>query len=113
VDDSTAPPAVSVYTNVITTLPQGYRPTKTVYRLVPRESLNDIQLIKIQSTGDVNAAQAYTLDAGLNEINPDTTKAVYLDGISFYAKQIIKGAGGGSKGGSGTGDGASGGGAST
>ena len=103
--------AVNALTDDITTLPTGFRPRHTIYKLVPRESIAEIQLIRIQSSGELDCPQAYTLVAGAgaggDEIAPNTTKAVYFDGISFFAGKNITGR----RGGGGTGGGESGSGA--
>jgi len=68
-----------------------------------------LQIVKVQSSGVVSVSDArkvgYWDDA-------DTTADVNLDGVSFFAGQVIKGSGGGSSG-SGGGAGGSGSGSGT
>jgi hypothetical protein len=98
--------SVSNRTDDITTLPPGFRPLKSVFKIVPREALSELQLIRIQADGGLNCPQAYTLTVSAgdhDEIDVNLAKAVYFDGISFYAGQSITGSGGGSATGAGGG----------
>lgn len=108
--------AVSVLGDDIAILPVGFRPRKSVFRLVIREQLSQLQSIRIQGSGIIDCVQAYDLVAAAgasgDEIGVNTTKAAYFDGISFYAGQTIIGSGGGTgsggEGGSGSGGGGAG-----
>ena len=100
----------SNYLSTITTLPDGFRPPKNIFRYVSRDGDEDyLQIVKVQSSGVVSVSDArkvgYWDDA-------DTTADVNLDGVSFFAGQVIKGSGGGSSG-SGGGAGGSGSGSGT
>tara|TARA_Y100000034_G_scaffold130371_1_gene188735 strand:- start:62 stop:736 length:675 start_codon:yes stop_codon:yes gene_type:complete len=97
--------SVSVFSADIATLPTGFRPRHTIYKIVPRENIDNLQLIKILSTGVINCPLARTLVVGAgasgDEITSNTTKAVYFDGISFFSGQQVAGVSGGGSGGSG------------
>jgi len=108
------------YNSTITTLPEGFRPAKTIYRYASRDGLlTGIQVIKVQNTGVVSVSAQRTLDtastvsiiwnstAAESEVAFDVTKDIYLEGVTFFASQKIKGSGGGSSG-SGGGSGGSG-----
>jgi len=99
-------------TDVITTLPSGFRPSPSeIWRFVVRfarptftsdSTPNAFGAIKILSSGEIQAPHA---DMGSNAL-------MDLEGISFYAGQRITGSGGGSTpgggGGSGSGSGSPG-----
>lgn len=99
-------------TDVITTLPSGFRPSPSeIWRFVvmlrrpeapPDEAADSFGAIKILSSGEI---QATHVDMGSNAL-------MDLEGISFYAGQRITGSGGGSTpgggGGSGSGSGSPG-----
>ena len=77
---------------VITTLPRGFRPSGTTIIAAARATARSS--VKITLNGEVNFS------------NGGNTTLSFLDGVSFYARQIITSSGGGSKGDS-TGGGAS------
>jgi len=104
----------------ITTLPVGFRPSKTIYRLITRDALlGDVALqgLKILSSGEIDVVKqldlnltstvsAITWDAtsyAESEVSADTTIGVSLEGISFFANQTIRGSGGGDTSGGGGG----------
>ena len=78
----------------ITTLPSGFRPTATIILAAARATAQES--VKITSGGIVNIS------------NGGDTSLSFLDGVSFYARQEIKGYGGGSASGT-SGDGSAGG----
>ena len=81
--------AVSNRTDDITILPEGFRPQKTIHRIVIREALAELQQIRIQASGAIDCPYAYTLEAGAgaggDEVVNNSTNAVSIDGISFFA----------------------------
>ena len=81
--------AVSNVNNDITTLPAGFRPHKTIHRVVIREALAELQQIRINSAGEIDCPYAYTLAAGAgstgDEVVVNLAKAVCFDGVSFFA----------------------------
>ena len=85
-DQDTSVPAVS---SDIATLPTGFRPPYTVYRIVVRENLDNLQMIRIQNNGIIDCPQARVIainaGPGGDEIDTDITKAVYFDGVSFFS----------------------------
>jgi uncharacterized membrane protein YgcG len=98
----------TTYLSTITTLPVGFRPTHNIFRYVSRDGDEDyLQIVQVTSVGVVSMLEARKVgywDDG------DTTADVNLEGISFFAGQVIRGSGGGSSsGGGGAGSGGSGG----
>ena len=111
----------------IATLPEGFRPAKTIYRLTTKNGLlTDVALqgLRVQSNGEINVVAQRDFDlsstvsivwnstAAETEISADTTIGICLEGMSFFAGQKITGSGGGTSG-SGGGVGGSGSGSGT
>ena len=90
--------------NEIAVLPEGFRPRVEQRRLVNRVANASIyiQIIKIATNGAINRPYA-SLIALDDTVTADTTAEICLDGISFFAGQVIVSQGGGSGGGGGGG----------
>ena len=90
--------------NEIAVLPDGFRPRVEQRRLVNRVANASIyiQIIKIATNGAINRPYA-SLIALDDTVTADTTAEICLDGISFFAGQVIVSQGGGSGGGGGGG----------
>tara|TARA_Y100000310_G_scaffold96723_1_gene94487 strand:- start:6861 stop:7556 length:696 start_codon:yes stop_codon:yes gene_type:complete len=91
------------FSNTITTLPEGFRPPKTVYKLTTRTGLaTTLQVVRITNLGVVNVNSQLRLNIDFNwedltsTANADATVGVNLEGISFFAKQKITSIGAGS-----------------
>jgi len=81
-------------TDVITNMPDGFRPILDTHRIIldtSGTSVSQTALLKIEDDGDLSAISG-------------STTGLFLDGVSYYAGQTVTGAGGGtSSGGSGSG----------
>jgi len=94
----------SNYLNAITTLPEGFRPVNDIYRHTSRNGSTSVQIITVQDSGivSISAQRVLAVSASLvwnnaeGEVETDTTAEAYLDGISFFTGQKIRGSGGGS-----------------
>jgi hypothetical protein len=90
----------------IAVLPEGFRPRvdqrRLVNRLIDTGTLY-IQIIRIQDSGEINRVAGFKMIASSENVDVDTTAEICLDGISFFAGQVIVSQGGGSGGGGGGG----------
>ena len=84
--------------NVITTLPEGYRPQIEQRRLVNRDLDSGtlyIQIIKIATNGEIKRFSGWEMVNSTENVDLDSTAEIPFDGISFFAGQKIIGSTGG------------------